>query len=262
MSAPDLHVVEAGEGPPIVLLHGLTATHRYVVHGSRALERGGYRVVAYDARGHGASPPAEGYDYPSLAQDLLALLDARGIERAVLAGASMGGHTALRVALDEPDRVAGLAVITPAWSEDRDADLAQWDRLAAALRSDGVDGFVDAYDYGRIPSAFRGTVEKVLRQRMAAHDHLDAVADALQQVPRSDPYASIDALAGLTQCPVLIVGSRDAADPGHPLAVAERYAETIPGAQLVVEDEGESPIAWRGGTLSQRIAALAAEAAW
>ena len=49
---------EAGEGIPVVLLHGLTATRRYVVMGSRALERGGHRVVAYDARGHGRSSPA------------------------------------------------------------------------------------------------------------------------------------------------------------------------------------------------------------
>src|ERR687895_1893076 len=94
---------EAGDGIPVVLLHGLTATRRYVVMGSRALERGGHRVVLYDARGHGRSSPAaapDDYGYPALAADLLALLDDRGIERAVLGGASMGAHTALRLALD------------------------------------------------------------------------------------------------------------------------------------------------------------------
>src|SRR3954466_9571084 len=49
-----LNTSRAGEGTPVVLLHGLTATQRYVVMGSRALERGGHDVVAYDARGHGA----------------------------------------------------------------------------------------------------------------------------------------------------------------------------------------------------------------
>ena len=49
---------EAGEGSPVVLLHGLTATRRYVVMGSRALERSGHRVIAYDARAHGQSDPA------------------------------------------------------------------------------------------------------------------------------------------------------------------------------------------------------------
>ena len=48
----------SGQGPAVVLLHGLTATRRYVVMGSRALERSGHRVIAYDARGHGRSGPA------------------------------------------------------------------------------------------------------------------------------------------------------------------------------------------------------------
>jgi len=56
----DLYSEDAGEGIPVVLLHGLTATHRYVVMGSKALERSGHRVVAYDARGHGRSDPAPG----------------------------------------------------------------------------------------------------------------------------------------------------------------------------------------------------------
>src|SRR5881296_3013664 len=99
---------------PIVLLHGLTATRRYVVMGSRSLERGGHRVVAYDARGHGRSGPAPdpaAYGYDDLADDLLAVLDERGIDRAVLAGASMGAHTITRFALEHPDRVAAVVVI-------------------------------------------------------------------------------------------------------------------------------------------------------
>ena len=85
-----------------MLLHGLTATKRYVVMGSKALERSGLRVIAYDARGHGASDPAsspDAYTYPDLGGDLLALLDERGVERATLAGASIGAHTLLRFAL-------------------------------------------------------------------------------------------------------------------------------------------------------------------
>ena len=87
---------EAGEGPPIVLLHGLTATRRYVVMGSRLLERSGHRVIAYDARGHGRSGPAPdptAYGYERLARDLEAVLDALAIPCAALAGASMGAHT-------------------------------------------------------------------------------------------------------------------------------------------------------------------------
>ena len=103
-------MADAGEGIPVVLLHGLTATHRYVVMGSQALERSAHRVIAYDARGHGASAPrptprptATTTSRPTS----LRVLDERGIDRAVLAGASMGAHTALKVALEHPDRVAG-----------------------------------------------------------------------------------------------------------------------------------------------------------
>src|ERR671939_1970529 len=84
---------EAGEGMPVVLLHGLTATRRYVVMGSKALERGGHRVIAYDARGHGKSSPARNrahYRHEDLGRDLEAVLDQLGVARAVLAGASMG----------------------------------------------------------------------------------------------------------------------------------------------------------------------------
>src|SRR6188472_4684181 len=104
-----LSVEDRGEGVPVVLLHGLTATHRYVVMGSKALERAGHRVIAYDARGHGrSSPAADGdYGYDALAGDLLAVLDAAGIERAVLAGASMGAHTIAAFALAHPERLAG-----------------------------------------------------------------------------------------------------------------------------------------------------------
>src|SRR5580693_1226349 len=87
---------QSGEGRDVVLLHGLTATRRYVVMGSRTLERSGHRVIAYDARGHGrSSPAADGdYGYRRLAEDLSAVLEELGVERAVLAGASMGAHTA------------------------------------------------------------------------------------------------------------------------------------------------------------------------
>ena len=86
-----LALEEAGEGVPVVLLHGLTATRRYVVMGSRALERSGHRVIAYDARGHGRSGPAPGpaaYGYDELCADLLAVFDTTGVERAVLVGAA------------------------------------------------------------------------------------------------------------------------------------------------------------------------------
>jgi len=257
-----LAVEEAGpaDGTPIVLLHGLTATRRYVVMGSKTLERGGHRVISYDARGHGRSSPARSYRYADLAGDLLVVMDALGVDRAVLAGASMGAHTLLRVALAEPRRVAGVVAITPAFDPDVPPDLERWDDLAHALRRDGIDGFVEAYHVeDEVPQAWVDTVRTVLRQRMAQHADLGAVADALQEVPRSQPFASLGELDAL-HVPAVVIGSRDDADPGHPLATAGAYAAAIPGARLVVEEPGRSPLAWQGGQLSRVIAELAAEA--
>lgn len=260
-----LAVDDSGSGVPVVLLHGLTATKRYVVMGSKALERAGHRVIAYDARGHGASAPAatpDAYDYTDLVGDLADLLDARGIERAVFAGASMGAHTILRLALDRPERVAALCVITPAYdpADHDDPDrLARWDALSDGLARNGVDGFVAAYGEPRVPEQWAETVERVLRQRLAQHEHPEAVADALKVVPRSRPFPDLDALADVA-APTVVVASRDDADPGHPLAVGEAYADLVPGARLVVEEEGSSPIAWQGGQLSKVIVELAAGA--
>jgi pimeloyl-ACP methyl ester carboxylesterase len=261
----DLYVTEAGEGTPVVLLHGLTATNRYVVMGSKALERSGHRVIAYDARAHGQSDPApdpQAYRYEDLRDDLVRVMDERGIERAVLAGASMGAHTILRLALEQPERAAAIVVITPAYDPDEFGDpdsLARWDALSDGLRTGGVEGFIEAYGDPGVPEQWRETVFRVIRQRLAAHQHPEALADALKATPRSRPFPSIESLAAI-EIPTVVVADRDEADPGHPLAVGEAYAETIPNADLVVEEEGKSPIAWQGSQLSKIIAEVAERA--
>ncbi len=285
---------DSGEqsAPAIVLLHGLTATRRYVVMGSRLLERSGYRVLAYDARGHGRStgavvaggqPAGEAaYGYERLARDLEAVLDALKLPRATLAGASMGAHTILRFALDHPERVAAVGLVTPAFDPaanvggpDTGAALGgagtpdgglvtpegNRDVLAHALREGGVEAFVRAYDFSTVLPAWRETVETVVRQRLSAHEHPAAVADAMEVVSRSRPFEDFDELAAIA-VPTVVVASRDEVDPGHPLALAERYADAIPGATLTVEDGGvgghriRSPIAWQGGQLSKVLVEL------
>ncbi|HEY3728764.1 MAG TPA: alpha/beta hydrolase [Solirubrobacteraceae bacterium] len=256
---------ESGEGKPVVLLHGLTATRRYVVMGSTALARSGHRVVSYDARGHGSSSPAQQpdqYGYEELGQDLVAALDWAGIERAVLAGASMGAHTLLWLALHHPERVGGMVVITPAYESERNDDparLARWDALSEGLRSGGVEGFVAAYGEPDVPEQWRETVLKVIRQRLSLHEHPEALAEALHIVPRSRPFGELSELAAI-EVPAIVVASADEADPGHPRAVGEQYAAVIPGARLVTDEPGSSPIAWQGSQLSKLIAEVAASA--
>lgn len=246
-----------GNGPPIALLHGITATRRYVVHGSKVLARAGYRQVTYDARAHGRSDPADseiGYTYPDLVGDLDAVVEGRvGKERFVLGGHSMGAHTAVAYALEHPDRVAGLVVIGPVYMGFIDPEaLESWDRLAAGLERDGVDGFMEAFDRGLDP-AWRDVVLRFTRERMSEHRHLQALAQALREVPRSAPFDAMSDLE-LLDVPALVVASHDVADPGHPYAVAVAYAEAMPDARLVSEEEGASPLAWQGGRLARAIA--------
>lgn len=263
--APRLRGEAEGEGPPVVLCHGITATRRYVVHGSRALARAGHRVVVYDARGHGDSEPApagEGYGYPQLVDDLERVVEERvGSERFLLGGHSMGAHTAVAYALRHPERLAGLAVIGPTFlGEIKPDSIEYWDGLAAALEADGLDGFV-VYIGERqgIDPRWRESVLRFTRERMLRQGNLGALAEALRQVPRSRPFESMAELAAL-EMPALVVASNDDADPGHPYAAAAAYAKAMPRAELVSEGEGESPLAWQGGKLSRALASFYAQA--
>ena len=246
---------------PVVGLHGLTATHRYVLLGSRWLERNGHDVILYDARGHGSSQPAplpSAYGYDVMSADLEAMMDAAGIQRAVLVGVSMGAHTLLRFALERPDRAAALVLITPGFNPDSAVEAGRterWRALADGLRNGGIDGFIAADDLETLPERWRQTVATAVRQRLELHEHLDAVADAIDVVPYSRPFDDWSRLATIA-APALVIGSRDEADPTHPLALARRYAEAIPRAQFAVEEAGASPLAWQGARVSRLIAEL------
>src|SRR5213080_2128749 len=108
-----------GDGPPILLIHGLLMDWTMFEPQIEAL-RDRYRVITPDLRGHGSSEHrAEDYTQWDLMEDHVALLDSLGIERAMWGGVSQGGFQSLRAALRHPDRVAGLILIdTQAGSED------------------------------------------------------------------------------------------------------------------------------------------------
>jgi len=248
-----------GEGPPIVLLHGVTATRRYVVHGSNALPRRGYRLVSYDARGHGESEPApkgEGYVYPTLTADLGRVVDVHCEKPPVLAGHSMGCHTAAAFALSSPETVAAAVLIGPVTIGEPapEESLAHWDRLADGIERGGVDGFMEAYEADlAVEGEWRERVLRITRERMERHRDVVAMGRVLRELPRSIPFDGLEALESLER-PVLVVASRDESDPGHPYAIAEAWAEHLPRAELVSEEPGEAPLAWQGGRLSRVIA--------
>jgi pimeloyl-ACP methyl ester carboxylesterase len=257
---PTIAGEEIGDGPPIVALHGLTASRHYVVHRSLVLPRRGFRLVLYDARGHGASAPAPedaGYAYRELAGDLATVLDAKvGEGRALLAGHSMGAHTITGYALAHPGRVAGLVLIGPALTGAPPTEdvLANWDRLADSLEREGVEGFISEYDRDLDPR-WRETLLRITRKRLSAHRHPKAVARALREVPRSAPFDGLSELEHL-EVPALVVASHDDVDRTHPYSVAGAWAERLPDGRLVSEKPGEAPLAWQGGRLSREIVAF------
>lgn len=100
-----------GEDPPVVAIHGLTANHTCWEPLARVIAPR-HRVIAYDLRGRGDSDkPATGYDIATHAADLLGLLDARGVARAVVAGHSLGAAIALRFTVSYSERVAALTLV-------------------------------------------------------------------------------------------------------------------------------------------------------
>jgi pimeloyl-ACP methyl ester carboxylesterase len=256
----------SGTGPVIVQAHGITAVRSYVTHGSKLLQRRGFTAVMYDARGHGESdpaPPGEEYEYAELARDLGAVVESQSAgERVALAGHSMGAHTAAAYALADPDRVAGLVAIGPAsrGAPPKPETIAYWDGLAAGLERDGVEGFIEVYDDGSHDPRWRDVVLQLARRRLGLHRDLNAVAAALRSTTRSVPFEGLEALEALA-VPTLVVASNDEADPGHPRAVAEEWTRRIPEGRMVIEGEGESPLAWQGGKLSREIAAFCKEPA-
>jgi esterase len=104
-----LAMTEAGSGPPLVLLHGLFGAGQNW-GGIRSVLARRFRVLTPDLRNHGASPRAPEMSYAAMAEDVVGVLDAAGIDRAAVLGHSMGGKVAMALALAHPDRVERLVV--------------------------------------------------------------------------------------------------------------------------------------------------------
>lgn len=100
-----------GEGPPMLVLHGLLGSARNWLSTGVALAANGWQVYAADLRNHGASGWAEDCSYQAMASDVVALIEQQGWKSVYLVGHSMGGKVAMRVAMDRPDLVSRLAVV-------------------------------------------------------------------------------------------------------------------------------------------------------
>ncbi len=106
-----LHYEDLGEGPPVLLVHGFTNYGLVWAGQATALVHSGYRVLMPDLAGHGLSAVAESTTtVPDLAQDMVALLDALHLDRALVCGLSLGGMVAQQIAVDNPNRVSAMLI--------------------------------------------------------------------------------------------------------------------------------------------------------
>lgn len=107
-----VHEPEVESGPPVLLVHGLASNAQLWTGVARRLAAAGHRAVAVDQRGHGLSAKVDhGYDFATLAGDLVTVADAVGIDRPIAAGQSWGGNVVLELAARHPERVRGVACV-------------------------------------------------------------------------------------------------------------------------------------------------------
>lgn len=128
-----LNFSDRGSGPPAIIIHGLFGSFSNLGMLATALLDGGLRTISVDARNHGQSPHADAMDYPTMAKDIVDLLDHLQLPSAHILGHSMGGKIAMQMALSHPDRVNKLLVadIAPtAYSRHHDEILQGLRRLA------------------------------------------------------------------------------------------------------------------------------------
>jgi len=146
-----------GPGPALVLAHGFLMDRTMFAPQVEAL-RSSCRVITWDERGHGeAEDAAEPYTYWDRAGDLAGLLDHLGLDRAVVGGMSQGGFIALRLALDHPERVAGLVLIDSQAGLELEEKRGEYDIMRSVWNEDGpselMGGMVAAIILGRYPGS-------------------------------------------------------------------------------------------------------------
>jgi pimeloyl-ACP methyl ester carboxylesterase len=216
--------------PPLVLLHAFPLDSR-MFDGIRAAVAARVRLPTPDLRGFGDGPPlapiaAAAPDLTVFADDVLADLDAAGIERAIVGGVSMGGYIALNLLRRHPDRIAGLVLADTRGGADDDA--ARERRRGAAERADRGD---IAAGPDAVAPLLAGGASDVVRAELAAiAAAVPAATIAWAQRAMAARPDSTAALAGATVPVLVLVGEQDAITPP---AVARELAATAPEAELV-----------------------------
>jgi 3-oxoadipate enol-lactonase len=250
-----LFAVEDGEGRVIVMLHGGMASHvASLPLVAPLISR--YRVITPDLRGSGKSWSGSRLTFDQLADDVAALLDHIGVDRAVVGGASGGSGVALRFALRHSSRTAGLVLVQPVYggeergyTEQQRETFAMMDAVASRALAEGVQVLRPLY--ANLPEPIR---EKALAMA-EGFDAASVVATSHFIASGAQPFTSAAELRSLS-VPTLIVRGDD---PLHPAEVSDLYAENIPGCSVApastpdvaaeigafCDQRAEEPIQWQ-----------------
>jgi len=217
------------DGPPILLSNSLGTTTEMWDPQIPALAEH-FRVIRYDTRGHGSAPVPDGpYAIDDVGADAVALLDRLGIERAHVAGVSLGGMTGMWLGVNAPERVGRLVLICTSAMLAEEHD---WPARARTVREQGTSAIAEA------------TMTRWFTEGFIAKEP-DTVAKlrrALEDTPPEGYAGCCDAIAGMdlldaiesVAAPTLVIAGRQ--DPATPPPHAERIAERIPGARLELVD--------------------------
>jgi len=233
-----IYTISRGEGPPIVFAHGVTLSSRVWAKQFRSIPEEGFRVVAYDARGHGASAVgASGHSLGNFADDLRTVLETLDLRDAILVGHSMGGMTVQTFALRHPDvlatRVRGLVLMsTAARNLVSDARRvrgaverigARTPDLGALMRQRNLGLLLARVGFGNDPHASHVEATRA----MLAECSRETLRDAGRALLTLDVTEGLPALTVPT---LVLVGTADALTPPRD---ARQIAELLPGARIV-----------------------------
>ena len=192
-----------------------------------------YRVLRYDTRGHGLSDAPDGpYSFDLLVEDVIALMDSHGIDKATFMGLSLGGMTGLGLALKHPGRIEKL-VCCDARADAPEPYVKGWDERIALVDRAGMQGILGATVERWLTPAFRKENPEVVArvEQMILSTPVAGYKGAAAALKQLDYLKD---LARITVPTLFVVGAEDA---GAPPDVMQRMADAVPGARLAVVPE-------------------------